>query len=144
MPDPSSVGLAGLFHHLDLTVAQYHVDTRGPYGSGDHVLTNDSDGVDIKFTSGIAFVCRTIPAHWGHKLAFNGIVGGLDWSDDIYSPPWGYASFFASNPFTTMFLYDRALLTHINELVLWGESIASAVGLHVEPGWTVDFYTIRV
>lgn len=145
MPSPTDVGIASLFHHVNLALGNYYIDPRGPYGAGDHLLTDDGLGTSYSNATGFVLLATgTFPPGWGRKLKFNGLWHSQDWSDDQYNPPMAYWTLFSVNLLNVPFLYDRGSMSHARELILFDNALPEAIGLHVEPGWSIDIGSIHI
>lgn len=138
-----TVGISSLFHHVDLAIASAHLMPGGPF-TGDNVFETDESGGAIGLTSGVIYRPTVFPPYWGHKKGFQGLVFGQDMNEDIYQPAWGYLTTWTLLVSGLYLATQRQALDHAVEFVLWDESLPQALSLHIEPGWSVDMYTIHL
>jgi hypothetical protein len=130
------------------------LDTGGPYGFGDHVLTTFVTGgafalpagtYQVHGTYGVIVVATTIPVTWGQSIGFDsgaalGNEGNRYWNRFCQLVPQHelFSGFWASLEYIDVH--------YVPQLELWPFRLIGGdrLGLHVEPDTAVDLYYLCV
>ncbi len=152
---PSTVSIIDAITSPPFVTLQQVLDTNGPYGPGDHTLTDfvtngafllPAGTYTISDTYGVIVqVNGVIPPDAGFKIGWNDV--SILASGDTYEDPIAQVVLLHTLPITgAKVIYAIETIRLISQTIYTPLLVGTALtlGLHVEPNWHVDLYYLCV
>jgi len=139
-----------------LAAMQQVRDTNGPFGPGDHSISQfHTDGAfllpagnyDVSGTYGCLVIPTVFPPQAGFTVGFNGIIGGQDQSENNFHDRIAQLILYHQLPITGAWIpMERFESFYSRNLFLWPAYLGSGgqCGLHVFPNFSVDLFWMCV
>jgi len=152
---PTTVDIIDAISAPPLAALQQVLDTAGPYGPGDHTLTQFTTNGAFLLPAGTYSISGTygvlvtvngsIPAHAGFTIGWNDVT--IFPSGDIYEDRIAQVVLMHTLPIT-----GAKIITQLEDINLISQSVfypllvgtPATLGLHVSPNWHVDLYYLCV
>lgn len=152
---PSTSGIIDTVTTPPLAALQQVLDTSGPYGAGDHTLTNFTTGgafllpagtYGVGGTYGCIVQASTFPAQAGRFLGWNDAAFPTI-SGDSYNDRIAQLCLLHQLPISGAYVISEAFDIHLpSQLLLWPVYIGAGtkIGLHVFPNFAVELFYMCV
>lgn len=152
---PTTVDIIDALSAPPLASLQQVLDTGGPYGPGDHTLTQFTTTGGFLLPAGTYGVSGTygvivtvnglIPPHAGFSIGWNDVLFLA--SGDVYEDRIAQVCLLHTLPITgASVITEMVDINLVTQLVTWPLLIGTpaTIGLHVEPNWHVDLFYMCV
>lgn len=117
-----------------------NLDTRGPYGEGDHRLTTWDGTHPVSSTYGLYYTATTVPPGWGKYIGYRDVYVVCDQYEKITLQVVVMHQLFGG-----AWVVDQITDTDLpSGYMRFTEAQPGAVGLHVAPGWAFDVYWLKL